>query len=119
MDNPTRRTVAKGVAWTVPVIATVAAAPAYAVSLSCRPFAECKKPGAGSNAKTYIVNSNCGTSSSNVLEITVDGQPTLPLGDGRFETIEFGNSKNFRDVVVVFNDGRPNETYNNVPFPPC
>lgn len=116
---PTRRTVTLAAGWTIPTIAASVAAPAFAASQSCRPFAECKKPGASQDkTKTYVVVTNCGASDANVVSITVDGQPTTPLGDGRFETVEFGNSRNFREVVVTFNDGRPAETY-TVPFPPC
>jgi hypothetical protein len=119
MPTPTRRNIVRGAAWTVPVVAIAATAPAFAASQSCRPFAECKKPGASQdNTKTYVVVTNCGASSGNVVSITVDGQPTTPLGDGRFETIEFKDSRNYREVVVTFNDGRPAETY-TVPFPPC
>lgn len=118
MSNYSRRTVVRGAAWSVPVIAVGAPIPAFAASQSCRPFAECKKPGSSQdNTKTYIVNSNCGIADPNVSSITVDGQPTTPLGDGRFETVEFGDSRNFREVIITFTD-RPAETY-TVPFPPC
>jgi hypothetical protein len=113
-----RRNLTKGVAWSVPVVAISTAAPAFAASQSCKPFAECKNPGAGQNSKTYIVNSNCGLSESTVTSVTVDGQPTTPLGNGRYETVNFNDSRNFRTVVVTFSD-RPTETYENVPFPPC
>lgn len=117
--NTNRRNIMRGVAWTVPVVAVAGAAPAFAVSQSCQPFAECKKPGSSQDKdKRYIVNTNCGASQINVDTITVDGKPTEPLGDGRFETVEFKDSRNFREVVVTFTDGRVAETY-TVPFPPC
>ena len=117
--NINRRRVVQGAAWSVPVVVVSTAAPAFSVSQSCRPFAECKRPGASQErTKTYVVVTNCGASDAAVASITVDGQPTTPLGDGRFETVEFGNSRNFREVVVTFNDGRPTETY-TVSFPPC
>jgi hypothetical protein len=118
MSEINRRTIVRGVAWTTPVVIAATAAPAFAASQSCKPFAECKNPGAGQNRKTYIVNSNCGVSGSTVVSVTVDGKPTTPLGDGRFETVEFKDSRNFRTVVITFSD-RPDETYELVPFPPC
>lgn len=118
MTDMKRRSVVRGAAWTIPVIAVASAAPAYAASQSCRPFAECKKPGSSQDKdKTYVVNSNCGATDNNIVSVTVDGQPTTPLSNGRFETVEFGNSRNFREVVITFTD-RAAETY-TVPFPPC
>lgn len=117
-EKISRRTVAKGVAWTTPVIVAATAAPAFATSQSCRPFAECKKPGASQDkTKRYIVNTNCGAADASIVSITVDGKPTTALGDGRYETVEFKDSRNFREVVVTFSD-RPAEKY-TVPFPPC
>lgn len=114
-----RRTFTKAVGWTTPAVVLSTAAPAFAASQSCRPFAECKKPGASQDkTKTYVVVTNCGASDANVLSITVDGQPAKAIGGGRFETVEFKDSRNFREVVVTFNDGRLKETY-TVPFPPC
>ncbi|WP_224276165.1 hypothetical protein [Nocardioides lacusdianchii] len=119
MANYTRRTVVRGAAWTVPVIAVAAPIPAFATSLSCRPFAECKKPGASQdNTKTYVINSNCGTLDNNIASVTVDGKDTTFLSAGRYETVQFKDSGNYRDVVITFTDGTIEE-YKKVPFPPC
>lgn len=119
MTNMTRRTVVRGTAWTVPVVAVAATAPAFAASQRCRPYAECKKPGESTDStKTYIVASNCGAADQAVTVVTVDGKETTPLGGGRFETVEFKDSRNFRDIRVTFSDGT-SEEYLNVPFPPC
>lgn len=92
--------------------------PVHPTSKTCRPFADCKKPGSSQDkTKTYVINSNCGSADFNVSSITVDGQATTALGNGRFETGEFKDSRNFREVVITFTD-RPSETY-TVPFPPC
>ena len=118
MSTYSRRTLVRGAAWSVPVIAVAAPIPAFAASLSCQPFAECKKPGASQDTtKTYVINSNCGAVDNNITSITVDGTPTTLLSTGRYETEEFGDSRNFRQVVITFSD-RPTETY-TVAFPPC
>lgn len=119
MTDMKRRSLVRGAAWSVPVIAVAAAAPAFAVSQSCRPFAECKKPGASSDTdKTYVINANCGTLDNNIKTVFVDDKPTTFLSSGRYETVQFKDSGNFRDVVITFNDGSV-ETYLNVAFPPC
>ena len=118
MTDMKRRTVVRGAAWTVPVVAVATTAPAFAVSKSCRPYAECKKPGSSQDKdKTYIVNSACGAADNNIKSVTVDGKPTTLLSTGRFETEEFKDSRNFREVVIEFTD-RASETY-TVGFPPC
>lgn len=118
MTNLNRRTIVRGAAWSAPVIAVAAAAPAFAASQRCRPYAECKRPGASQeNTKTYVIVTNCGGSDPFVASVTVDGEPTTFLSDGRFETAEFGDSRNFREVVITFTDGTTEKS--TVPFPPC
>ena len=56
-----RRTIARGTAWAVPVVAVAAAAPAYAASGVCVPnitfsAASCKCPGNGQNNFNYFVS---------------------------------------------------------------
>lgn len=116
-STPSRRTVTLAAGWTAPAIVASVSAPAFAASQRCRPIAECKKQGEGQNRKTYVVRTNCGASDAGIQRVTVDAQSTQPLGDGRFETVPFGDSRNFREVVVTFSDGT-SETY-SVGFPPC
>ena len=120
MSEYSRRTVVRGAAWSVPVIAVAAQAPAFAASRRCRPIAECKDPGEGSNTKDYAVLTNCGTVvDTTVATVTIDGRlATYDAVTARYVVRGFRDSRAFRTVVITFNDGSEAETY-NVAFPPC
>lgn len=119
-----RRTVVRGAAWTVPVVAVAAAAPAFAVSRPvCNVTAECKLPGEGSNTKDYAIRSNCGADDSNIESVLIytDTNNTKSIdavlqGDGTFLAKGFKDSRAYRTVQITFNTGP--QTY-NVYFPPC
>lgn len=119
MTDMTRRTVVRGTAWTIPVIAIAATAPAFAVSQRCKPVPQCKNPGDGQNNKTYYILAGCGANDSNIDHILVDGKPTEYIPEnGQYETINFKDSRNFREVKIFFKGETTPETY-TVAFPPC
>ena len=86
-----RRTVAKGMAWSVPAVALAVAAPAYAAS-PCTPVfsfgaASCKCPGGSDPIKFGYVLQFC---------FTVAAQCALPPGD-----------TNARIIAIENNSGKP------------
>ena len=117
MSEYSRRTVVRGAAWTVPVIAVAAQAPAFAASKRCQPFSQCKDPGDGSNTKDYEIFTNCGGADITVTTVTVDGEPAIKQPDGGFKVFNFKDSRAFRDVRICFTD-RTCEDY-TVAFSPC
>lgn len=115
-----RRTLVKGVAWTMPVIAVAASAPAFAASNKCSPIAQCKEPGEGQNTKDYAILNNCvGNLDHTVATVTIDGRvATYEAATASWIVRGFKDSRAFRTVVLTFSDGSPTETH-NVAFPPC
>lgn len=69
--NMNRRTVVRGAAWTAPVIAVMAAAPAYAASQDCQPEAKCKLQGEGQNTKDYLIATNCANTGGGIKRVEV------------------------------------------------
>lgn len=126
MNTMNRRSVVRGTAWSVPVIALAATAPAFAVSRPiCNVTAECKEPGAGQNTKDYRIRTNCGFDDSRIESVVVfknesktDFITAEPQGDGTFLAAGFKDSRAYRYVRITFNDGTANSDY-NVAFPPC
>lgn len=117
MTDFSRRTVVRGAAWTVPVLAVAAPIPAFAVSKRCRPFSTCKDPGDGSNTKDYEVFTNCGGADLSVVSVTVDGKPATLQADGGYKVFNFKDSRSTRDVTICFTD-QTCEDY-TVGFAPC
>ena len=120
----TRRTVTRGVAWTVPVIAAAVAAPAFAASqpLVCAPTAECKEPGEGSNTKDYAVRTNCSTGGE-ILGVRVFDdkreawvEAGYDIATGAWLARGFNDSR--RDRLVEVRTAVETKTY-TVAFPPC
>jgi hypothetical protein len=120
MTDMKRRTIVRGTAWTIPVIAVAATAPAFAASQRCKPIAQCKEPGEGQNTKDYAILTNCiGNVDSTVEGVTVDGKVAeYDAATAQYVARGFKDSRAYRTVVLTFKDGSPNETY-NVGFPPC
>jgi hypothetical protein len=124
MTQTTRRTLVRGAAWTAPVIAVAAAAPAFAASqpITCAPTAECKQPGEGSNTKDYVVRLNC-TSTTPITKVEVfDNKEKVwisasPNGDGTWTAPGFNDSR--RDRLVRLTDKYGQEQTYTVAFPPC
>ena len=119
-----RRTVVRGAAWTVPVIAVASAVPAFAASqaIDCGPTAECKLPGEGSNTKDYVVRTNC-TSTTPIVELDVFDNvkkvwiPAVDNGDGTWTAPGFNDSR--RDRQVRLTDKYGQTMVYSVAFPPC
>lgn len=74
----TRRTITRGIAWTAPVVAVAAAAPAFASSQDCDPVVTfgddaCKCPGKGNDFTYYIQlcvdDSNCSGNNAGTFRI--------------------------------------------------
>lgn len=124
MGLTSRRTVVQGAAWTVPVIAIAATAPAFAASQSidCSPTAECKLPGEGSNTKDYVVRLNC-TSTTPIVTVEVfDTKEKVWIaavdnGDGTWTAPGFNDSR--RDRQVRLTDKYGQQRIYVVAFPPC
>lgn len=120
----TRRNIVRGAAWSVPIIAVAAQAPAFAASqpIECAPTAECKMPGEGSNSKDYVVRLNC-TSTTPItgVEVFDDKQKVwvaaVDNGDGTFTAPGFNDSR--RDRQVRLTDQYGQQSIYNVAFPPC
>ena len=126
MTDFTRRTIVRGTAWTVPVIALAATAPAFATSQPiCNVTAECKEPGAGQNTKDYRIRTNCGTVDDARIENVwvfkneskTDYIPGTLEDDGSYLAKGFKDSRAYRYVRIFFNDGTSIDY--NVAFPPC
>jgi len=119
----TRRTVTRGVAWTVPVIAAAAAAPAFAASAPvCNPTAECKLPGEGENTKDYAIRTNCVTGGA-ILAVDAfdDNSQTWRIGAydeaaDAWVVPEFNDSRRTRTVRITTEGG---VTISALHFPPC
>lgn len=120
----TRRSIARGAAWSVPVIAVAAAAPAFAGSqpIDCTPTAECKLQGNGHNTKDYVIRTNC-TSPTPIacVEVWDDKRKRWVRasnnGDGTWTAYDFNDSR--RDRLVRLTDARGQQKFYNVAFPPC
>ena len=115
-----RRTLARGAAWTVPMVAVAVAAPAYAASQVTKPVANagtsCKCPGSGGNNfdfKAVLAFSITGSDDwkIHVISWTFDGAdvPTLPAdttltgGDGNvILTVNETDSAAKHTVSVVY-----------------
>lgn len=125
-NETTRRSLVRGLAWTTPIIAVVACAPAYAASrpLDCAPTAECKLPGeGGSSTKDYRIRTNCSAASNPVVKVEVyDDVQEMWIEasrsvDGTFTAKEFNDSRRNRQVRVTDAFGQ-SQIY-TIPFPPC
>ncbi len=124
MTDMKRRTIVRGAAWTVPVIAVAATAPAFAASqpINCAPTAECKQPGEGTNTKDYVVRLNC-TSTTPITEVDVFDNKTkqwiaaIDNEDGTWTAPGFNDSR--RDRAVRLTDKYGQQQPYNVAFPPC
>lgn len=115
-----RRTLARGAAWTVPMVAVAVAAPAYAASQVFTPIvdagASCKCPGSGANNFNFKAVLAFSTSGSDDWKIhvtswTFDGEevPALPAdttltgGDGNvIVMVDKTNSAAKHTVSVVY-----------------
>lgn len=122
MTNTSRRTLVRGIAWTAPVVAVVAAAPAYATSAPvCSPTAECKQPGEGSNTKDYAIRTNC-VSGGDILSVRVyDDKAQVwivatPEADGTWLARGFNDSRRMRLVEITTQGG---VVTTSIGFPPC
>lgn len=120
----TRRSITRGAAWSVPVIAVAAAAPAFAASqpIDCAPTAECKLQGDGQNTKDYVIRTNCtSTTPITKLEVYDDKKKTWNVAqdneDGTFTAFDFNDSR--RDRQVRLTDKYGQQKIYNVAFPPC
>ena len=122
MSSPqvSRRTLARGAAWTVPLVAVAVAAPAFAASQDLAPTvdagASCKCPGSGGNNhdfKTVLAFTTPGNDDwkIHVTSWTFDGanvatlpaDTTLTGGDGNvILTINLTNSEAKHMVSVVY-----------------
>jgi hypothetical protein len=124
MTSPTRRTVTRTAAWTVPVIAVIGAAPAFATSqpLTCAPTAECKAPG-NPNDKSYVIRTNCTSTNGGIVKVEVYETKTetwieaVPNADGTYAAPGFPDSRQDRNVRVTGAGGSV-EVY-PVAFKPC
>lgn len=126
MSDFSRRTIVRGAAWSVPVIAVASPVPAFAVSKRCRPVAECKQPGAGQNTKDYRIRTNCGPSDDSIVSVRVfldesgtDFIAATDQGDGTWLAVGFKDSRAFRTVEITFESGEPLTELYTVAFPPC
>lgn len=126
-----RRTVVRGAAWTAPVLAVAAVAPAYAVSspLLCAPTAVCKDPGKGSHTKDYEIRTNCTSSNGSIAKVEVRDDKrrvwvdaTFQPGSGTWIARGFNDSRRDR-LVRITDTPSPDGTFNvqtfAVAFPPC
>ena len=115
-----RRTVARGAAWTVPILAVSVAAPAFATSVSgpvVSAGASCKCPGSGGNNfnfKTVLSVTTPGNDSWTYhftaytfdgVDVTpLPGNQTLPGGDGNLILVyNLSNSAAKHIVSVSYN----------------
>lgn len=113
MNAPTRRTIVRGAAWTVPIIATMGVAPAFAASAPiCRPTG-CKGPGDGGNTKDYYLTPGC---DQTVTTVWIDNELATRLEDGRWKVTGKGDSRRDRPVRIVATAG---DWSGPVAFPPC
>lgn len=118
-----RRTIVRGAAWTVPVVAVATSAPAFAVSaLVCSPTAECKLPGAGQNTKDYTIRTNCASVGGTITSVEVRNKfeewvPAAPNADGTWTAAGFNDSR--RDRLVRITDSSGQSTSSIISFPPC
>lgn len=121
MNKITRRSVTAA-AWTTPIVAMSAPAPAFAASqpLSCRPTARCKLPGDPQD-KSYVIEANCSLSNGGIRSVEVQDRSGnwIParLEDGAWVAPGFGDSRRDRPVRITDMSGLQ-ETY-IVSFPPC
>jgi len=117
-----RRTIAAG-AWTIPVLAVSAPAPAFAASaLICSPTAECKQPGDGSNDKDYRIRTNCLSTGGAIVSVSVRDKheawvPAADQGDGTWLASGLDDSRRSRMVQITDGSGQVSETI--IDFPPC
>jgi len=121
--NTTRRSVVRGAAWTVPVVAVATAAPAFAASsLVCTPTAECKLPGEGSNTKDYAIRTGCVTGSPVATVEVYDNQAAVWIAatlqdDGTWLAPQFNDSRRSRSVRITDTAGSVDISI--VDFAPC
>lgn len=108
-----RRTLVKGVAWSVPVVSMAATAPAFAASaLGCTPTAY-KKPGRGKNRKDYVLRPGC---NYDVTCVWIDGKAATRRADGTWIVSDQPNSRAKLTVIIQTPNGRWGPTL--VAFPP-
>lgn len=124
--NTDRRTLTRGVMWTVPVIAVAATAPAFAASqdLVCAPTARCKNPG-NPKDKSYVIDTNCSTQNGVIAKVEIqdkDGEWILaePLPGGGWSAPGFNDSRRDRPVRITDSaTPEPLVRVYNVSFSPC
>lgn len=124
MSDFSRRTVVRGAAWSVPVIAIAGPVPAFAASLRCHPVAECKQPGAGQFTKDYAIRTNCGPSDASITLVRVESSANewivaTKQNDGTYLALGFKDSRAFRTVEITFADAPNDPEIYTVAFPPC
>lgn len=124
MTNMNRRTLVRGMAWTTPVVAMAATAPAFAASqpITCAPTAECKRPGEGQNTKDYAIRTHC-TSTTPITQVRVYDDKEAkwivaePQADGAFLARGFNDSRGHRTVELTDKYGQ--QKVYTVSFSPC
>lgn len=118
MTETTRRNVVRGAAWTVPVIAVAAAAPAFAASGSCKSIL-----GRWHDYKNqpayYKVKLNC---EGTVSQVFIDGReafeyPYQPYTDWWYITRDnTGRDRDYRVKVIFTNGGVVEQTVRFTPW---
>lgn len=93
-----RRTVAKGAAWSLPVVATAAAAPRASASSPICNLVCYRVP----NEKEYYVQVSCASPEA-VKCVAIDGVYADPVGD--MWRVHFRDARSHRSVTVYFRDG--------------
>lgn len=124
MANYTRRTVVRGAAWTVPVIAIAAPIPAFAASfppIKLDYVEAIKCPGAGQNDKTYLFKFTADSvppqGSITVLTLTINGQAVPSdrvIIEGTTVYVESVTRDNSADadgtITITYTSGFPPDT---------
>lgn len=113
MSTHTRRTITRAAAWTMPVIAVAATAPAYAASaLECAPTGY-KKPGDGPHSKDYVLRPAC---NYDVVAVWIDGVLATRRPDGSWIVRNQPDSRRHLPVTIQTANGTDGPTM--VAFPP-
>lgn len=106
----TRRNIVRGAAWTVPVIAVAATAPAFAASpINCTPCGY-KRPGYGTDSQTgkrlkdYVIDLNC-IATQDVTRVVIDGKDATKLWNNRWILRSQPDSRNKLFVQIFTADG--------------
>ena len=115
---PSRRTIVRGAAWSLPAVTVVAAVPAFAASsdpATCSPTG-CKFPGDGPHTKDYAVTLNC-SGYGTAVQVLIDGQQAEEADPGVWLVKGQPDSQAKLMVQVFFADHR---TWDGlVMFKPC